>query len=1220
MNGTANLMDYANFQDTIRESFGGTKKEIPSEYKKRSAEFWPQYFMMPVAITTGGKDTIVPPQSVLRLASAIKQFQPNVLVISRDQAGHSTTYQDAKTALEFVVNKMCEKMERDASPAVVNSVVRSPLRETLSLDGPWDFAIDPKLEGEAAGWQLPEKSLPSPRQIIAPGCWESQGVGEPGLSSMGKRQFAYEPTNVKLKHAYTDAAWYKKTIDIPAGWAGKQMWLKIGGINAQGWIWVNGRFIAHDWSYCGTWKYNVTDLLTPGQKATIAVLARNDLPGRRGESNCMRTYGGLLRGVEFEATPTVSIDYAFVEPLFDQHKARLHVMLRNSAASDTGKKLSIQAKIATAADGQTAGEAVKAVLVAAGATIETTMDVGLDPFRSWSPESPSLYTAELTLKQGDKPIDGWVERFGMKKFEVRGGDYYLNNVRYFLRNCGDDHVYATTVCSPASREEHIKHLRIMKQYGFNYVRLHTHCEIPEYFEAADEVGMMIQPELPYYGKFGETRPYSHMSGAPLSPEDDLRELIGHMRRYTSLAVYCGGNEGTSPMPRYTNLFKLAKSLDPSRPWLNMDGGQNNTRENSEVNHGGYGWEHAPLKDNSWPFVRHEYMSFGINEDPRLEPKFNGAFAPNQNVQEVKRFVTEQVGLDWNWAEACFDAGHRLQGIWHKIGLEAARIDPYLDGFSCWLMIDLSPSTQCGVLDMFWDKKWSTPEYFRQFNAPTVVLAKTVKPKTSELLGLNPATLIYTEGDALDVDWVVSHFQPQALANATLVWRLVADEKTLANGKIEKIDVAAGAVPIVGRSRITMPGVKKAVRARLVVDLEAAQSHNSWNIWILPKFTPQPDGGKGMAVSAGAFDLLATRYPGLAKLGTVEAGTAALVIARDLKELGVLEALTQGKSVICLSLPGYNLLQPGTELAAWQVSNQTGTAIATHPAFGDFPNSGYLDQGWFRLVDKAEKLDPGHKFRTVEPLMIGIGRATGYAFGTLGYPLGFNLYAFQARAGQGKLLASGLNLANGNPEAVYLLDQFIRYARSEKFAPQGTFDIAQAQQTAKQRRLLGQNLNGWTKTLESKEKTVWQSSDQSVWQSFLCSAPICVVRQTNDNSSVAWRTGSWKPDDRGLATFRWAANLGWRSQPAGGRFSLFLNNEKLLDFDISLASTTWKNADGSVVLKYTVKSLDRDEDSSGIMELTVPSKRLQASDESVTLRVDGSGPNSRRYFGLFEICP
>ena len=114
-----------------------------------------------------------------------------------------------------------------------------------------------------------------------------------------------------------------------------------------------------------------------------------------------------------------------------------------------------------------------------------------------------------------------------------------------------------------------------------------------------------------------------------------------------------------------------------------------------------------------------------------------------------------------------------------------------------------------------------------------------KSQTPELLGLNPATLIYTEGDALDVDWVVSHFQSRPLKNATLAWQSVAGGKTLAGGKIEKIDVAAGTVPIVVRSRITMPAVGEAVRARLIVGLEAAQWRNSWDIWVFPQFSPNP---------------------------------------------------------------------------------------------------------------------------------------------------------------------------------------------------------------------------------------------------------------------------------------------------------------------------------------------------------------------------------------------
>jgi pimeloyl-ACP methyl ester carboxylesterase len=104
-NGTANHLEYEKFQDAIRKSFGGTKAEIPLEYKKRSAEYWPERLTMPLAITTGGKDDVVPPQSVQRLAEVLKKIQSNVLLIHRENTGHETNYADTKQALEFVLDK-----------------------------------------------------------------------------------------------------------------------------------------------------------------------------------------------------------------------------------------------------------------------------------------------------------------------------------------------------------------------------------------------------------------------------------------------------------------------------------------------------------------------------------------------------------------------------------------------------------------------------------------------------------------------------------------------------------------------------------------------------------------------------------------------------------------------------------------------------------------------------------------------------------------------------------------------------------------------------------------------------------------------------------------------------------------------------------------------------------------------------------------------------------
>ncbi|MBI3946611.1 MAG: alpha/beta fold hydrolase [Armatimonadetes bacterium] len=102
-NGTANHLEYENFQGAIRQSFGGTKAQIPLEYKRRSAEYWPEAFTMPVAITAGAGDKSVPPGSVVRLANVLEQMGRKVLLNYREDRGHSTDYADTAAALEFVI-------------------------------------------------------------------------------------------------------------------------------------------------------------------------------------------------------------------------------------------------------------------------------------------------------------------------------------------------------------------------------------------------------------------------------------------------------------------------------------------------------------------------------------------------------------------------------------------------------------------------------------------------------------------------------------------------------------------------------------------------------------------------------------------------------------------------------------------------------------------------------------------------------------------------------------------------------------------------------------------------------------------------------------------------------------------------------------------------------------------------------------------------------------
>jgi pimeloyl-ACP methyl ester carboxylesterase len=117
MNGTANHLEYENFQDAIRESFGGTKAQIPDEYKKRSAEYWPERLTMPIAFTVGAKDDVVPPDSAMRLAAVLKKLGRHVLLIVDEAGGHATNYADGKKAFEFVLERASRDPAHSERPA-----------------------------------------------------------------------------------------------------------------------------------------------------------------------------------------------------------------------------------------------------------------------------------------------------------------------------------------------------------------------------------------------------------------------------------------------------------------------------------------------------------------------------------------------------------------------------------------------------------------------------------------------------------------------------------------------------------------------------------------------------------------------------------------------------------------------------------------------------------------------------------------------------------------------------------------------------------------------------------------------------------------------------------------------------------------------------------------------------------------------------------------------
>ena len=217
---------------------------------------------------------------------------------------------------------------RAPHPAVVNPLLGEDPAAVISLRGEWEFvSFDTAKPYRNGCWPKMFKETTKfwndRRKIMVPGCWEAQGVGEPGDSVSWDATW---DNNIKpLRHRLMGECWYRRSVEIPSSWAGKRIWIKFGGVNNAGWVWVNERQVAYIDNYCATEKYEITDVVKPGETAKVVVEVTNLRPSRKGLTGVHHRWGGIYRDVELEATPQTFIDDAWVRGDFDAKCAEAHV-------------------------------------------------------------------------------------------------------------------------------------------------------------------------------------------------------------------------------------------------------------------------------------------------------------------------------------------------------------------------------------------------------------------------------------------------------------------------------------------------------------------------------------------------------------------------------------------------------------------------------------------------------------------------------------------------------------------------------------------------------------------------------------------------------------------------------------------------------------------------------------------------------------------------------
>ena len=863
-------------------------------------------------------------------------------------------------------------------PAVVNPVGREADGTWMSLAGEWAYTNFPHGCGKRTVKFKTLEPWPLEGRMKVPGIWQAQGLGGPG---MGVAHLCQDQSPKMIRGTFRGEVFYRRRIDVPAGWAGRRIWLKVGGVRSRGWFYVNDNAVAMVDAYAGAWKYEITPFVKPGESAKFVVDVDNVVGVRNGQQASVERWGGMVRDLEIEATPQTFIDDAWARGDFDARMAEVHVTVEPPLDGTVPAGLKLRVGIA--------GRTVEAEAKAG----ENIIRVPLDDFRPWSPEHPNLYWAEIALMDGGKVAMSRRERFGVRKLEVRGKEFYLNGKPFGFRGFGDDSVYPIDGITPPSREYHLAHMKKASAAGFNFVRLHTHCETPEYFEAADEVGILIQPELAYY----LDEPDDYFDYDPIR---DAVERWITFRRHPSYAISCSGNEGMLGPGAGKLMYRFLKRLDPDRLVQEQDGGAPETPDNAR-----YSSDFCTGPLNTWErgsfnpgraFYCHEYMNLSVKQDSRLEKRFTGVWLPPITRDERAQWLAK-FGLSLEWGDRLQDSQHALQRYWQKNGIEHARKDPLCGGYCFWTIVDvtvysekLKAYTAQGVFDAFWQdkKEGSSPADFAVFNSPSCILVDTENrvrnPEVSEFLAKDwcipgkpeETNRVYAAGDTIHAEFMLSHYGDDTLRNAKLKWRLASADRELAAGERDVGDQEVGPARTLAKVGIVVPQVSRPVKAAL--SAEVGGIANSWDFWLFPRESRHAPSARTV----------------ICRHGTKEAD----------------DARAAGKSLLLL---GECSAKPNFRLGWWWIGAQVGTAFAPHPALGDFPYERFLCPLHFRLIKEGSPL-PVEGFSEKDFIAVGEGGTAAYLY----------LAAKVRPDGGREVFASGLDLDSDLPEGIALRNRLL----------------------------------------------------------------------------------------------------------------------------------------------------------------------------------------------------
>ncbi|CAN5467732.1 glycoside hydrolase family 2 [soil metagenome] len=440
-----------------------------------------------------------------------------------------------------------------------------------SLNGQWQFSIDR------------EARLSHPRQVA----FGNTQITVP---------FAPEtPSSGVNDTSFYKSVWYQREIEVPTTEPGERLFLHFGAVDWNARVWVNGQFaVEHDGGYT-PFSAEITHLLQPGTKQTIAVRAEDnphDLEKNRGKQDWEQaSHGiwyprttGIWQTVWIEVVPAVSLVGVDWTPQIADFS--LHFSVRLDGVITVGTKLAVKLVCGdevladnvyglTAADLQV-GEVKRTIQFVDLLERNQLPDGSSDRIREryfWHPNHPNLLDATVSLLSGDGSVLDQVKSYAQLMSVQTSEDRVLvNNCRDQLRLVLDQGYWLDTGMTPPSDEAIQRDIRLVKEAGFNGVRKHNKLEDPRFLYWADKMGLFVWEELPSAYRFTEK-----------SMERSVRtwtEAIRRDRNHRCIVAWVPINESwgvlqlpTSALQRdyQRSMYRLTKSLTSGAIVIGNDG-------------------------------------------------------------------------------------------------------------------------------------------------------------------------------------------------------------------------------------------------------------------------------------------------------------------------------------------------------------------------------------------------------------------------------------------------------------------------------------------------------------------------------------------------------------------------------------------------------------------------------------------------------------------------